>query len=192
MPTPRPERSLREGQRQDKGGRTRGPLRGRRPAPLPPRVGVGRGAPPGVERGETRSSGTVSWGGGGPGAGQDARGRGAGVSAWAGAARPAPPRTRVYLGPFARAPRCCPAPSLVFLSDGLSLLVGALPPEDNLGAGETAEDRRAVVTDPVKTIRTRFAPSAAQPATPPPPAPARCPAPPLCPGGRLRFFAARV
>lgn len=72
------------------------------------------------------------------------------------------------------------------------MLVDALSPEDNLGAGETAEDRGAVVTDPVKTITTRYAPSAARPATPPPPAPAPGPAPPPCPGGRLRFFAARV
>lgn len=55
MLTPRPERSLREGRLHDKGGRTRGALLGRRPAPLPPRVGVGRGAPPGVERGENQS-----------------------------------------------------------------------------------------------------------------------------------------
>nr|CAI9702443.1 unnamed protein product [Rangifer tarandus platyrhynchus] len=112
------------------------------------------------------------------------------VSAWAGGG--APPRNRVNLGYFARAPRCCSAPSLVFLSEGLPLLVEVLSPEDNLGAGETAEDRGAVVTDPIKTITTRYAPSAAQPATPPPPAPAWCPAPPRCPGGRLRFFAARV
>lgn len=61
--------------------------------------------------------------------------------------------------------------SYSFFSEGLSLLVGALLPEDNLEAGETAEEAGGVmVIYPMETIRKRYAPSAARrPATPPPP-----------------------
>lgn len=53
---------------------------------------------------------------------------------------------------------------LIFLSEELQ----SLPPEENLGAGETAEEWGEVVIYPVETIRKRSAPSAArQPSSPP-------------------------
>lgn len=55
---------------------------------------------------------------------------------------------------------------LIFLSEELQSLADALPPEENLGAGETAEEWGEVVIYPVETIRKRSAPSA-----PPPPSP---------------------
>lgn len=82
---------------------------------------------------------------------------------------------------------------LVFLSEELPSLADALPPEENLGAGETAEEWGEVVIYPVETIRKRSAPSAArQPSTPPPPSPTSpVHPPPLLAGRALGSSAAR-
>lgn len=82
---------------------------------------------------------------------------------------------------------------LVFLSEELPSLADALPPEENLGAGETAEEWGEVVIYPVETIRKRSAPSA--PASPPhlrrllPPS--QCTHPPRLAGRALGSAAAR-
>lgn len=104
---------------------------------------------------------------------KDARECSAGVSAWSGrvTGRPAFPYQRVFLAYFANVylPQDVILCLLAFLSEGLPLLE-ALPPEENLGAGETAEEWREVVIYPVETIRKRYAPSTVrQPSTPPPP-----------------------
>lgn len=85
--------------------------------------------------------------------------------------RPAFPYKRVHLVNIAGVylPPNVILRSRLFPSEGLQLLVEALPPEENLGAGETAEEWGEVFIDPVETIRKRSAPSAArQPSTPPP------------------------
>lgn len=95
--------------------------------------------------------------------------------------RPAFPDNRVYLVYFASVylPQDVILRLLGFLfSEGLQLLVEALLPKENLGAGETAEERGEVVIYPIEAIRRRYAPSAARrPAMPmhlsrlPPPPP---------------------
>lgn len=61
---------------------------------------------------------------------------------------------------------------LAFLSEGFQSLVEALPPEENLGAGETAEEWGEAVIYPVETIRKRLPPPHL-PGAPTPPPPAR-------------------
>ena len=77
--------------------------------------------------------------------------------------RPAFPDNRVYLVYFASVylPQDVILRLLGFLfSEGLQLLVEALLPKENLGAGETAEERGEVVIYPIEAIRRRYAPSA--------------------------------
>lgn len=81
-----------------------------------------------------------------------------------------------------------------FFLEGLQLLAEALPPpEENLGAGETAEEG-GVVIYPVETIRERSAPSAPPPRPASPPHLGRLPhlvgvpTPPPPAGGSLDSF----
>lgn len=61
--------------------------------------------------------------------------------------------------------------SCFFLFERLQLLVEALPPEENLGAGETAAEWGEGVIYPIEAIRKRYAPSAAGRLSAPPPLP---------------------